>query len=135
MGLVEVRTAHLFRENAPRVWVVLDERALRPQVGDATIMRAQVAHLITVSAEPNVTIQVIPSVTRVRTTLGYPVTLLRFRVHDVPDVAYIEQLASASYFCEPDHVSQYAQVFEGLALEALTPEGSVEYLKRVLDES
>jgi Domain of unknown function (DUF5753) len=57
---------------------------------DATMdaVRGQFRHLIDTTAKPNFTIQVIPSATAIRTTLGYPITLLRFRVHEVPDVAY-----------------------------------------------
>jgi Domain of unknown function (DUF5753) len=84
-------------------------------------------HLIDTTAKPNVTIQVIPSATAIRTTLGYPITLLRFRVHEVPDVAYIEQLTSALYIHEHQQVSRY-----GLVLEALQPAESADYLSRQL---
>lgn len=121
--------------NSPRLWAILDESALRCQVGDSGVMRAQLAHLLDICGRPNVTIQVIPSATSIRTTLGYPITLLRFRAQDVPDVAYIEQLTSASYLYDPGHVSRYAQVLQGLVLEALTPAGTADYLARLLRES
>jgi hypothetical protein len=74
---------------------------------------------------------VIPSAAVSRTTLGYPITLLRFRVHEVPDVAYIEQLTSALYVHEHQRVSGYGQVPGGLALEALRPAESADYLSRL----
>jgi hypothetical protein len=78
-------------------------------------------HLIDTTAKPNFTIQVIPSATAIRTTLGCPITSLCFRVHEVPDVAYIEQLTSALYIHEHQQVSRYGQVLDGLVLEALQP--------------
>jgi len=83
-------------------------------------------------AKPNATIQVIPLATVIRTMLGYPITLLCFRVHEVPDAAYIEQLTSALYVHEHQQVSGYGQVLDGLALEALQPAESANYLSRLL---
>ncbi|MCW2893889.1 MAG: hypothetical protein QOG28_1822 [Trebonia sp.] len=87
----------------------------RSTVGLAlTLSCGQLRHLIETTAKPNATIQVIPSATAIRTTLGYPITLLRFRVHEVPCVAYIEQLTSALYVHEHQQVSGYGQVLEAL---------------------
>ena len=49
-----------------------------------TLSCGRLRHLIDTTAKPNFTIQVILSATASRTTPGYPVTLLRFRVHEVP---------------------------------------------------
>jgi hypothetical protein len=70
-----------------------------------TLSCGQLRHLIDTTAKPNATIQVMPSATAIRATLGYPITLLRFRVHEVPDVAYIEQLISSLYVHEHQQVS------------------------------
>jgi Domain of unknown function (DUF5753) len=49
----------------------------RSTVGLAlTLSYGQLRHLIETTAKPNATIQVIPSATAIRTTLGYPITLL-----------------------------------------------------------
>jgi Domain of unknown function (DUF5753) len=57
-----------------------------------TLSCGQLRYLIGTTAEPDATIQVIPSATAIRTTLGYPVTLFRFRVHEVPGTACTRQL-------------------------------------------
>jgi Domain of unknown function (DUF5753) len=120
--------------DGPRVWTILDESALRHQLGDAKVMHRQIAHLIEISKHPNVTIQVIPSFPTIRTTLGYPLTLLRFPVHEVPDVAYFEPLTTALYLHDPVHVCRYTQVLNVLAIEALPPAETVLYLSRLLLE-
>ena len=118
-------------ENGPRLWTVLDENALRPRLGGPQVMRRQLAHLIRVAEYPNVTIQVIPSSAVIRTAPSFPVTTMRFPVHDVPDVAYFGQLTSALYLHDADQVSRYTQVLDGLAIAALTPDETVIYLNRL----
>ncbi|HEX6521240.1 MAG TPA: DUF5753 domain-containing protein [Streptosporangiaceae bacterium] len=122
----------LIRPNPPRIWAVFDETALRREFGDEAIMRQQIEHLLVLSKLPNVTIQLIPSITRIRVALGYPITLLRFYVHDIPDVVYLEQLMNAYYLHNPDHVSRYAQVLTGLSAEALKPAETADHLRQML---
>jgi Domain of unknown function (DUF5753) len=123
------------RDNdAPRLWAVLDEGAVRRQFGDANVMRGQLVHLIDICDHPNITIQVIPASPGIRTTLSYPLTLLRFRIHEVPDVAYFEPITTGFYNHEAAHVSRYAQVLEALAAEALPPPETVAYLRRLHEE-
>jgi len=118
--------------NAPTLWAVLDESTLRRRLGGTEVMRGQLKHLIDICAQPNVTIQVIPSTTNIRVNPGWTITRLRFRVHEVPDVVYIEQLTSAFYLYDPDHVSRYVQALEGLVLEALQADETIEYLNLML---
>jgi hypothetical protein len=120
--------------NGPRLWTVLDENALRPRFGGPQVMRRQLAHLIHIAEHPNVTIQVIPSATVTRTALSFPVTTMRFPVHDVPDVAYFGQLTSALYLHNAVQVSRYRQVLDGLAIAALSPAETAIYLNRLLRE-
>lgn len=136
--LVQLHTRRqqiLTRPNPPRLWAVFDESVLRPQASDPVIMRAQIEHLLEISELPNVTIQVIPSVTRIRVALGYPITLLRFHVRNVPDVVYLEQLTNASYLDNPDQVSRYSQVLTGLSAEALEPTRTAEHLRKMLRDT
>src|SRR5262249_47799698 len=46
--------------DAPRVWSVMDEAALRRPVGGRDVMREQLNRLIEVAALPRVTVQVVP---------------------------------------------------------------------------
>jgi hypothetical protein len=132
---LRMRRQQIIRQrHAPKLWTVLDEGAIRHQFGDVKVMRGQLAHLIDISGQPNVTIQVIPAAPSFRFTLSYPLTLLRFRVHEIPDVAYFEPLTTAFYLHEAAHVSRYAQVFGALAVEALPPAETVAYLRRLHQE-
>jgi hypothetical protein len=118
----------------PKLWAVLDESALRHQLADVKVMHKQITHLIEISEYPNVTIQLMPSFPTIRAALGYPLTLLRFPVHEVPDVAYFEPLTTAFYLHDPAHVRRYTRVLEGLAVAALTPAETVVQLSQMLLE-
>ena len=51
----------LSTDAAPRGWFVLDEAALRRQVGSAEIMAGQAQRLLEVGRAANITVQVIPN--------------------------------------------------------------------------
>lgn len=133
--LVELRMRRqqiLTQPNPPRLWAVFHEAAFLRRLGDTAIMRTQIKHLMEISELPNVTIQMIPSGTRIRAVLGYPITLLRFHVHEITDIIYFEQLTSAFYLHTPEHASRYAQVLTGLSAEALQPARTIDYLGQML---
>src|SRR3984885_5119883 len=50
----------LARRSPPRVWVVVDEAALRRPIGGPEVMRGQIERLIEAGKEPNITVQVMP---------------------------------------------------------------------------
>jgi hypothetical protein len=105
----------------PQLWSVLDEGALRRPVGGRAVMRAQMSHLVEISALPNVTVQVVPFSRGGHAAAGGSFTTLRFDDPDVPDVVYIEQLTSALYLDNRDDVDHYLEVVNRLSAEALTP--------------
>jgi len=136
---LRMRRQQIIREDnqskdAPRLWAVLDEGAFRYQFGDVNVMRGQLVHLVDICAQPNVTIQVIPAAPSIRTTLSYPLTLLRFRIREVPDVAYFEPITTGFYHHEAAHVGRFAQVLKALAAEALPPAETATYLRRLHEE-
>lgn len=124
----------LDRPTATRLWALVDERALRRRLGSPAIMRRQLLHLVHVTGWSNVTVQVIPARSRVYSALAYPLTLLRFSSHELPDVAYVELLTSGLYLHDLAQVNRYMQVMEGLSLQGLGPEESVAFIKEILRE-
>lgn len=122
----------LARPEAPRLWAVIDETAVRRRLGSAQNMRAQIRHLIEISHQPNITLQVIPLDTSVHAVAGGPITLLRFPRTDVPDVVYLEQFTGALYLDRHGDVSHYMTVLSGLAIEALKPAETTDFLREIL---
>ncbi|NUS02603.1 MAG: helix-turn-helix domain-containing protein [Nonomuraea sp.] len=124
----------LSRPDAPKLWVVVDEAALRRPLGGAEVMRAQLEHLIEAASWPNVTLQVLPFHVGGHAAAGGPITVLRFPVPDLPDVVYLEQLSSALYLDKPEEVDHYLAVMDRLSLVASPAVDSVPFLEQVLKE-
>jgi hypothetical protein len=124
----------LTREHPLRVWAVVDEGALRRQVGDEHVYRGQLEHLLELAERPNVAFQVLPLRTGVHAG-GGAFTILRFSDADLPDVVYVEQLVSALYIDKVEHVERYTEVMDRLSVQALTPEASAELVSKLITES
>jgi transcriptional regulator with XRE-family HTH domain len=125
----------LTSKDAPRVWSVMDEAALRRPVGGHEVMREQLGRLIEVAGLPNVTVQVVPFRRGGHAGAGGSFTVLRFGQPELPDVAYIEQLTSALYLERRADVDHYMEVMNRLSAEALTPVGTVRFLKEIIRDT
>ncbi|WP_432035644.1 helix-turn-helix domain-containing protein [Streptomyces cucumeris] len=124
----------LVSERAPAFHAVLDEAALRRPYGGREVMRAQLRHLIAVSEQPNVTLQVMPFSFGGHAAESGAFTLLRFPESDLPDVVYLEQLTSALYLDKRDEVAQYERVLGRLGEDSLSPHESRGLLGDLLHE-
>jgi transcriptional regulator with XRE-family HTH domain len=124
----------LHRPDAPSLWAVLDEGALRRPFGAAATMRRQIEHLRAVAELPNVTVQLLPFSVGGHSAAGGPVTILRFAERELPDVVYLEQLISALYLDKPSDTFRYGHVMNRLAVEAETPAATKRFLRQLLTE-
>lgn len=115
------RQKALVSESAPQLHAVLDEAALRRPYGDRSVMRGQLHHLIEISEQPNVTLQVMPFDFGGHAGESGAFTLLRFPESDLSDLVYLEQLTSALYLDKPEEVAQYEQVMK--ELQTASPDG------------
>ncbi|MEV4133413.1 helix-turn-helix transcriptional regulator [Dactylosporangium sp. NPDC049742] len=131
---VELRMARqqvLTRADAPKLWVVVDEAALRRPIGGIHVMRGQVDALLEANTLPNVRLQVIPFNAGGHAAAGGAFTILRFPDQDLPDVVYIEQLTSALYLDKRDDVDLYAEAMERLCVEARPPTETQKVLEEI----
>ncbi|MFB7290267.1 helix-turn-helix domain-containing protein [Actinacidiphila glaucinigra] len=127
------RQALLSKQDAPQLWVVLDEACLHRPLGGAEVMRGQLEHLMKVAALPNVTLQIAPFDIGGLAAAGGPVTILRFSEPDLPDIVYLEQLTSALYLDKQDDVEHYLTVMDRLAAESQPPRNTGRILTRLVD--
>jgi transcriptional regulator with XRE-family HTH domain len=121
------------RDEPPKIWAVLDEGALRRQIGGREVMRAQVEHLIKMCEHPNVTLQILPFSAGAHRAMGGPFTILRYTEPDLRDVVYIEQLTSALYLDKPTEVDAYLEVIEEVCLQAEPAAKTPGFLRTVLE--
>ncbi|MGH3782647.1 MAG: helix-turn-helix domain-containing protein [Pseudonocardiaceae bacterium] len=125
----------LTRPEAPDLWAILDEAALRRPLGSLRVMRAQLRHLIEVAELPNVTLQVVPFGVGAYASAGCPFTILRFSEPDLPDIVYLEQLTTALYLDKKHETSSYLLVMDNLCVQAESPVDTICFLNGILRES
>jgi hypothetical protein len=118
----------LTRDNPPKLWALIDESALRRQVGGPDVMRAQIRHLIEVAAWPHVTIQVIPYGAGAHAALTGAFVILDFASADDRPLVYLEGATSSLFMEKPEDVQAYTLMFERAVTSALAPEQTVGYL-------
>jgi Domain of unknown function (DUF5753)/Helix-turn-helix domain len=128
------RQALLDQEDAPRLWAVMDEAALRRPVGGPKVMRAQLERLIEATEQPNVTLQVLPFGAGAHPAMVGAFSVLRFADQELPDVVYVEHLTSALYLSKQEDVDQYLHVMESICVRGAPPDRTVELVGAVLDE-
>lgn len=116
----QTRARRLTDDDPLVLHAVIGEAALRLRVNGDETRRAQLAHLITMSELPNVTVQVLrpEDGPHAATPLGKFV-LLDFV--SVRPIAYTEVLDGAMYVQDPDGVRTYNMVADNLRQVALLP--------------
>jgi transcriptional regulator with XRE-family HTH domain len=118
-------------ENPLRLWAVLDEAALRREVGNRQVMIEQLEHLIEMSQLPHVTVQLIPF------TMGaHPGVSGQYAILEFPDAAdssvvYIEGVTSDLYLEKAQDVQKYSVMYEHLRAQALNADQSREFISSI----
>ena len=119
-----LRQAVLTKQGAPRAGFVLSESALRRVVGDARILRDQLAHLAEIALLPNVQLQVLPF-----DAPSFGVALFGFTLVRIPapgsagplDFVYLEDYIDARYHDDKADVEAYTALWHRVQAAALGP--------------
>jgi hypothetical protein len=122
------------KENAPRLWAIVDEAALRRPMGGRDVLAGQVKRLMEAVNEPNITLQVMPFKYGGHGAEGGAFTIMRFPEADLPDMVYMEYLTGAHYIDKPEEVETYAAVMERLSVAGTSPEKTRDILADILKE-
>jgi hypothetical protein len=115
-------------ENPLRLWTVLDEAALRRVVGNRSLMREQLEHLVEQSQLPHVTVQVIPFDMGAHPGLNGQYAILEFPDAADSSVVYIEGVTSDLYLEKANDVQKYSVMYEHLRAQALNVEQSRQFI-------
>ncbi|MEU9102573.1 helix-turn-helix transcriptional regulator [Streptomyces sp. NPDC048361] len=126
------RQKALVSERAPQFHAVLDEAALRRPYGERDVMRGQLKHLIEMSEQPNIHLQVMPFSFGGHAGESGAFTMLRFPESDLSDIVYLEQLTSALYLDKAEEVAQYERAMSRLQQDSPGPEESRDLLRGLL---
>jgi transcriptional regulator with XRE-family HTH domain len=134
VALRMARQTLLERPDSPRLWVVLDEAALRRPVGGSKVMRAQLERLIQATTMPNVILQVIRLGSGAHPAMVGAFSILRFADEELPDIVYVEHLTNALYLDRREDVEQYLHVMEAISVRGEAPDRTAAILDEILRE-
>jgi transcriptional regulator with XRE-family HTH domain len=121
-------------ENPLRLWAVLDEAALRREVGNKQVMIGQLEGLIEMSQLPHVTVQVIPFAMGAHPGVSGQYAILEFPDAADSSVVYIEGVTSDLYLEKAQDVQKYSVMYEHLRAQALNADQSREFISDVAKE-
>jgi transcriptional regulator with XRE-family HTH domain len=121
--------------STPKVWVVLDEAALRRQVGGWEVMREQIEHLIELSSRPTMFIQLIPFSSGAHVAMNLPFVVLGFPDADDPDVVGIGYATGVLWIEDTVEVDRYNVMFRHLQAAALPFGDSAALMMSVLRDT
>lgn len=139
-SLIEVtwlRQQVLFGSDPLVLWTILDEAALRREVGSSEVMAAQLNHLAGLAEQHDtVTVQVIPFAAGPHAGLGGSFSILEFGWPNDAGFVYLESGPDhTSYLEERTDIYFYSQVFDRLDDSALPPDRSIELLRDLAKQS
>jgi transcriptional regulator with XRE-family HTH domain len=114
--------------NPLRLWVVLDEAALRRLVGNRLVMREQLEYLLEMSQQPHITVQVLPFECGAHPGLNGQYAILEFADAADSSVVYLEGVTSDLYLEKAHDVQKYAVMYEHLRAQSLNVEQSRQFI-------
>jgi transcriptional regulator with XRE-family HTH domain len=134
---VEVRMERqevLRNDNPLELWVIVDEAALRRQVGGKPVMQAQLSHVGQAADLPNVTFQVIPFREGAHAGMLGSFVFMQFSESTIPDVIYVDSMAGDLFLEAEADVRRYRLVFEHLRAVAASPDDSRSLVGAIITE-
>jgi hypothetical protein len=132
--LVQLRTSRQQRlansEDPLMLRAIINEAALRREVGGAEVMRDQIQHIAETAELPNVSVYVLPFTAGAHPGMRGPFTALRFPEEPMNTV-YQELYDAALYVEAPAEVQKFTNRFEQLARQSLDADGSIKLLNDI----
>lgn len=127
------RQRRLAGEEPLTLRAVIDEAALRREVGGPKVMRNQLRHLAEAAMLPNVTVQALPFSAGAHRGMRGAFTALRFP--DEPmNTIYLEMYDAALYLEAPPQVAKFTDIFERLARQSKDASSTTRLLEQILKE-
>lgn len=121
------------RDTPPNLSYIIDEAAIRRQVGGPTVMRQQLAQLLLWQQRPNITLKVLPFEFGSYQGMGAPFTLLEFPGGDEL-LLYIEGLDEGVGYQKPETTGFYINVFLDMEKRALSPEDTDRRIAHAIED-
>jgi hypothetical protein len=111
------------------VHAVLDEAAIRREVGGPEVMREQLAHLLVVGAWPHITLQVIAFGVGSYGTMSGSSWIIGYPDADDPAGVYLEYPAGGAWVEDVGDVQRFVTMFDDAAQLALRPPDTADLIR------
>ncbi|MBT2545305.1 helix-turn-helix domain-containing protein [Streptomyces sp. ISL-44] len=135
---LEVRLRRQHRAHHParpfRLWVVLDESALRRVVGSPAIMREQLEYLNHLSTQPHITVQVLPHDVGAHPGVSGQFSILGFADTPGSGTVYLERFTSDLYLENRSDLRHYSVMYDHLQAQALNPGSTRQFINRAAEK-
>ncbi|MGV9312225.1 helix-turn-helix domain-containing protein [Streptomyces sp. NPDC003691] len=118
----------LTRDRPTRLWIVLNEAALRNPVGEASVMRSQLAHLRRLAETPVHRVQIVPT-RRGNNLAASPFGLLSFR--EGADVVHVDGFPRGYLLAEQEDVTAAQDAYDLLKAMAAPLDESAELIDSI----
>ncbi|MBO2459253.1 helix-turn-helix domain-containing protein [Actinomadura violacea] len=135
---VEIRLARqalLDEKEAPQLWVVLNEAAVRHVVGSKAIMKTQLESLIKERETSSVELQILPFSAGEHPAMVGSFWLYSFPAPNEMGAVYIETMNSALIMEEPQDLDTYGEAFDRLRAAALSPKDTRELVRSLVADT
>ncbi|WP_326772596.1 helix-turn-helix domain-containing protein [Streptomyces sp. NBC_01445] len=110
------RQSLLEGEDAPTLWVVMEEAVLHRTVGSPDVMREQIERLLEVSELEHISIDIVPFAAGAHVGACAPFTYFRFEEPELPDIVYSELLSASVYLDQRADVVAHLEAHSRMAL-------------------
>jgi transcriptional regulator with XRE-family HTH domain len=124
----------LHRDEPPHIWCVIDEAAIRRSVGGRAVMDEQLQHLLAMSEQPHITIQLLTFATGAHAAAVGSFAILRGPSPEL-DVVYVDVLGGGLFMEKPQELERYRLAFQYLSAQALDLGSSAALIGRISKES
>ncbi|GLZ16455.1 transcriptional regulator [Actinomadura sp. NBRC 104425] len=121
----------LFRTPRPHLWVILDEGVIRQPVGGPEVMRGQLARLLELGSEPNISVRVVPQSAGAHVGRNGAFKIMTV---DGNDSVYVEANIGGRLVVDATDVRSYRARFDRISDRALPVDASAELVQRVMKE-
>ncbi|WP_214416723.1 helix-turn-helix domain-containing protein [Sphaerisporangium fuscum] len=124
------RQAMLSRESPPMIWSLVDEGVLHRPMGEADMMREQLAWLLELAKYPRVTIQIVPY--SAWSAVGLQASFTIAELHGAPHSVYVESAPRGITIGERETVTELVGRYDALRAAALPKNLSLGIIKDVM---
>lgn len=122
------------RDDPPDMLFVLDEAALRRNVGHGQVMLHQLEQLKSFAANKHVSLQIMPFEVGAHPGMSGNFIMLEFADPNLDNLVHLESINQVTIRDDTDLIARYLDRFSQLQELALSPDDSVDFLDRMISE-